>query len=664
MPQLILHASDDLVARLASESDPLRAVAELIWNYIDAEAWTVDVTLEREPELEGILAVHVDDDGHGISVDELARSFGQIGGSWKLHAVRSKNDVRGIHGSKGEGRLRAFALGSRVRWNSRSADAAGRLYQVTITGQRSNRTIFHWDSEPIRDGTPGTRFTAFNDEQRSLGALISDAAIPALQAPFAPVLLNNRPKLKISYDGIMLDPAKEIAHDATLGGVIDRGDGTSSEISVRIIEWRQGKHRMIYYGPDSEHFAFEENGSQTEGQFPYSAYVTWPGLADQAGYLQFGELAPAPLGEVWRIAHDIVRSHFALRRRQRRRELVLQWKESGIYPYQGEAATEPEVAERAVFDVISGTISPQISRNPPAAKLTLALLRDAIRHDPGKLTAILYEVVNLGSDERDALTRLLRETTLPAIIKAANVVANRNKFLLALEHLLFNPLDSPTVRERDHLHHLLESELWVFGEGYNIMNSERGLTEVLRTHLRLSGLPDKKVKAVKRWDGRKGRIDLHLAVAAREHDRIRHLIVELKAPGVAIGPRQLDQVESYGNALVDDPQFRTANAEWDLILIGTELERMASRKIHSEARALGLFWAPEPVDGGPRVRCYVRRWADVLDENKRRLDFLTSALQHDPSIAEGLEFLREQYSDVLPDSIVNPQTAQGGEDVA
>lgn len=659
MSELILQASDDLVARLANESDPIRAVIELIWNSIDAEAWTVDVTLEREPYLEGTLAVHVEDDGHGVSVAEVTSAFGLIGGSWKLHAVRSKNDVRGIHGSKGEGRLRAFALGSRVRWQSTSADIAGRLQEVTITGHRSTRTRFQWDFTPVEAGTPGTTFTAFNDEQRSLGALASEGALHAVQAAFAPVLLNE-PKLAIIYDGVVLDPAAEIASDVATEAIIEGTDVPAGIATVRIIEWRRGRHRMLYYGPDSEHFTFEENGSETEGYYSYSAYITWPGLKDRAHYLQYGELAPEPLSELWRLAHDIVRRHFAMRRRERRREQIQRWKETGSYPYEGKASSEPERAERALFDVVSGTLSPQIPRHAPAARLTLALLRDAIRHDPGKLTTILHEVVALSAEDRDALTRLFGETTFPAIIKAANVIANRNKFLLALEHLLFDPLDSPAVGERDHLHHILEGELWIFGESYNMMNSERGLTELLRSHLRLSGLPDRRVCPVVRWDGTRGRVDLHLAARAQEHDRIRHLIVELKAPGVTIDRAALNQVEDYALAIKNDQQFWNAASTWDIILVGTRLGDIAQSRISGEGRELGQFWVHNADDGSPTIRCFVRRWRDVLDENKRRLRFLTSVLQHDPSIAEGLDFVRENYADVLPAAIVHPPGSSKG----
>ncbi|GAB3348443.1 hypothetical protein [Modestobacter lapidis] len=75
------------------------------------------------------------------------------------------------------------------------------------------------------------------------------------------------------------------------------------------------------------------------------------------------------------------------------------------------------------------------------------------------------------------------------------------------------------------------------------MSSERGLTQLLRTHLKLEGLPTKDASPVKRWDGKTGRIDLHLAERYQEHDRVRHLVVELKAPDITIGRHELDQVE-------------------------------------------------------------------------------------------------------------------------
>lgn len=80
MEDLVLTASDDHVARLAHEGDPVRAIIELIWNAVDAEATNVVVTMERS-SMAAIDQARVEDDGHGISSDEVASTFGRIGGS-------------------------------------------------------------------------------------------------------------------------------------------------------------------------------------------------------------------------------------------------------------------------------------------------------------------------------------------------------------------------------------------------------------------------------------------------------------------------------------------------------------------------------------------------------------------------------------------------------
>lgn len=650
MAELILQASNDLVARIAHESDPVRAVVELVWNAVDGEATTVTVELKRNA-MGAIQAVQVMDDGHGISSDEIEATFGRIGGSWKQRSLKSKNGLRYLHGKLGQGRLRAFALGSRVEWSSISDNAAGERQEVAISGSREKRDRFEWHVAPSAAASTGTTVTAYNDEQRSPSALEAASAVPTLRSHFAPILLNDS-SLTITFDGSVLDPQQEIASDTPIP--VRFGEGEAQEAVIRIIEWRSGRHRAVYFGPDNDHFPHEESGNDFEGQFAYSAYVTWPGLGqNELAVLGLRDMAPDDVGELWRVARRTIQEHFAVRRREHRREQVQQWKDSGVYPYEGEPSSEPERAERAVFDVVSGTLVQHISRSNRDARLTLALLRDAIRHDPEKLTTILHEVVSLTEADRETLTRLLSETTLSAIIRSANLVANRHKFLAGLEHLLFDPNDSGRVGERDHLHKILEHELWVFGEGYHLMSSERGLTELVRTHLRLEGLPTKDVTPVKRWDGTSGRVDLHLAAQYKEHDRIRHLVVELKAPDVMLTQAELNQVEGYANTVRTAAAFASDRAWWDFILVGSDYDDLVDDRIHTDHQETGRFLAPATKPGRPQVRAFVRRWRDLLDENKRRLDFMTSALEHDPSIVEGLDYVRQEYRDLLPASLLD-----------
>jgi hypothetical protein len=651
MDELHLIAGDDHVERVAHENDPVRAVVELIWNAIDAEADNVTVAVEHDDVLGGISKTTVSDDGHGISRDELDSTFGRIGGSWKRFAAKTKNDKRGLHGQRGEGRLRAFALGNRVTWTSHSISTDQKLERVEISGTTSHRDVFTWEATPA-DGVPtGTIVTAENESQKSLGVLEADRTRSVLLSHFAPILLNDD-KLRVNYCGTDLDPAEEIDSSTDYPLPFTDESGTEHQASLRIIEWKTVKHRAIYYGQDAEHFVHEETAVDVEKQFRYSAYVTWEGLDhDALSLIGLGDMTDKPVGHLWTAAREGIRAHFQNRRRERRREQLEKWKEDNVYPFDGVPQSETEKAERAIFDVVAGTIAPQIPTKKDSARVTLGLLRNALRQDPEQLGVLFNEVASLSPDDRESLTRLLGETTMSGIIKAANVVTGRNKFLAGLERLLFPPDGTDTIGERDHLHPMLERELWIFGEQYHLMSSERGLTEMARNHLNLLGLPSKKVEPVKRWDEKTGRVDLHLAVKMEQFEVARHLIVELKAPGITLGRKELNQVDDYADTILEKSVFATDKATWDIILVGTDYDSVVENRFIAGSRSEGLVLGPEPKPGRPRVRVMVRRWREILDENRARLRLITDNLEHDPSLEDGLRHIQQQYADLLPETL-------------
>ncbi|MGN6575376.1 MAG: hypothetical protein ACTHKG_06790, partial [Nocardioides sp.] len=369
---------------------------------------------------------------------------------------------------------------------------------------------------------------------------------------------------------------------------------------------------------------------------------------DALSLIGLGDMSDAPVSALWTAARTGIRKHFQNRRRERRRDQLDKWKKDNVYPFEGEAKSETEKAERAIFDVVAGTIAPQIPAKKDSARVTLGLLRNALRQDPEQLGVLFNEVASLNPEDRASLTRLLGETTMSGIVKAANVVTGRNKFLAGLERLVFPPDGTETIGERDHLHPMLERELWIFGEGYHLMSSERGLTEMTKNHLKLLGLPDKKVAPVKRWDEKTGRVDLHLAVKMEEFEVARHLVVELKAPGITLGRRELNQVDDYADTILQKSVFATDKATWDIILVGTDFDSNVENRFVAGHRSAGLVLGPEPKPGRPRVRVFVRRWRDILDENRARLRLVTDSLEHNPSLEDGLRHIQEQFADLLP----------------
>ncbi|HEX5568257.1 MAG TPA: ATP-binding protein, partial [Streptomyces sp.] len=162
MVKVRLETSPEHVAEPAPLRQPVGAVEELIWNALDADAERVVVTLERN-DLGGVERVCIEDDGSGMSARHCEEHFRPIGASWKKRAQGSPFKKRALHGKNGRGRVRAFALGSQVRWTSVSDGPDGRNRLVIESDHRSMDEFDISEPEPTDDPV-GTLFEAFGGE--------------------------------------------------------------------------------------------------------------------------------------------------------------------------------------------------------------------------------------------------------------------------------------------------------------------------------------------------------------------------------------------------------------------------------------------------------------------------------------------------------------------
>jgi hypothetical protein len=97
-------------------------------------------------------------------------------------------------------------------------------------------------------------------------------------------------------------------------------------------------------------------------------------------------------------------------------------------------------------------------------------------------------------------------------------------------------------------------------------------------------------------------VDLHPAGKSKEHDRVRHLVVELKAPGITLGRKELDQVEDYTNTVLTNSAFSSDRSHWDFVLVGTDIDELVDNRLNTENRELGEFLSPPKKPGRPQVR--------------------------------------------------------------
>lgn len=624
MPErFVVQVDADQFDRLARPTLPLAGIAELIWNALDAEAETVGVAIART-ELDGVDIVTVTDSGHGMSHDDALRDFKRLGGSWKKLRSQSKNGKRTLHGKEGAGRFRAFAIGSTVEWASIAERADGTLERTRVHGSLDSSEFAVSDPETLATGTLGTEVAITRPRQHA-GRLLGDTAVPWLVTRFA-VYLVKYPGITITYDGTVLDPASITARDTEIELDAELG-GTQGAPVLRIMEWTPEAKAI---SPslvlcDENGVALHEVTSNIEHppELRYTAYLTWPGFVEHAAELELADMGHAIITPIVEAAREAIHGYLDDRLSERRKELIERWKAEKVYPYSGEATSVAEAQERKVFDVVAVAAAPAVANETRAARLSLRLIKEALAQPPGALHRVLAEVLELTPEQLADFDKLLERTNLASVIYASKLVTDRLDFLHDLEGMLFDHGKKERLLERQQLHRILANgRTWLFGEQFALAVDDQGLTKVLEAHRASLGDATPADGPVTDLGGHTRIVDLMLSRAAHFADRRQHLVVELKRPAVTLTQTELNQITNYAVAVSRDDRFKTPDVTWDFWLLGDAIDEIVEELVSKKDQPAGLYTE------GASYRIWVRRWAEILEENRQRLHFYRDHLSY------------------------------------
>jgi len=631
-----------------TKAQPIQALAELVWNALDADATRVNIEFEPD-SLGGFSKIVVSDNGTGIPFEEAPIMFKNLGGSWKRHRISTATLNRQLHGREGRGRFKAFALGNVIDWKV--------VHQRNNTNYRFDISILEREIEKIRvsdetqsQGSETGVTVVISELKKQFSALKTEAGVQGLSEIFA-IYLKNYRNVQIALAGEAIDPSRAIAGtwEFELDPVVDL-ENKQHLVSLEIIEWHRSTERTLFLC-NAQGFPLSQVEARFHvGDFHFSAYLKSDFIRDlhQENQLELAEMVPT-LTTAIEHARAKIKELFRTRAAEKARVVVAEWKAKKIYPYEGEATTSLEKAERKIFDIVAVTVqdaSPDFSEaQPKQAALHLRLLRHAIERSPTELQRILDEVVRLPKRKQKELAQLLDETDLSGIISAATLIADRLKFLEALRFILFDFEAKDKLKERTQLHKILEQNTWVFGEEYNLWASDKDLTTVLKTHrdkIDPTLVIDDPVKVVNRT---RGIVDLMLSRAQRRHraNDIEHLVVELKAPKVKLKAEHLTQIEDYALAVEEDPRFnRVEGLRWHFWIISDEYNNQVEARIKN---------GPDPlrrlIQKGNRVTVGVKTWGEVLEENQARLQFVKEKLEYNVDEGQALAYLQERHREFL-----------------
>lgn len=647
MTTLNLHAKQDFLERDAATRDPIRALAELVWNSLDADATKIEVSLERN-DLGGLAAVRVIDNGSGITAKSATHDFGNLGDSWKRGAHRTSKLGRAIHGKEGRGRLRFFSLAQRARWFTTTqgefapkGPLALSSRTIEIHSKALERCEVTEAEEPIAKETGTT--VALTMLKDTFDELSTPDAYRQFSTLFAPYVLQY-PNAEIWYNGLRVDPDVTIQRWQELPHtIVQLANRTIDDLKVKVIEWKSASDtRQIHFGGEDGIVLGSQPAHVTAPGFEYSAYAYSAFFQEVADHnlLELDNLNEPDFMVVLAHIRQALTDYFRTRMSEQSLGIIQDLKDQGAYPYEGEPRDEIERRERQVFDIATYAINSH-SRDFHKAetslkKMTLTLLKEAIKHNPDDISTILQAVVNLPKAKQSEFSSLLKKTELGNIIGASSLISDRITVLGVLKGMVFDPKFRRTVKERGELDVLVRDHTWMFGERFHITMAETGLTKVMNRVAEDLGAKRKGRRILKK-DGSVGRVDCFLGRSVPHSDagKREYLLIELKRPSLKLGRKELDQVEDYVNAIREEPEFLHTDTSWNFFLVASEFEPEIESRIYQSDRPHGLFL------NGDNFQFWIKTWAEVVRENEARLQFVQQKLQIEVSDLEIEDRIRE-----------------------
>ncbi len=634
----------------AFRRSPKVAIAELIWNGLDADATDVSVEYELNA-FDGVEALIVRDNGTGMTPADAAFGFRNFGNSWKRTASAT-GAGRVIHGKLGRGRYTAYAIGACPVWTSVAEDGVRR--RLTVTGSasalRSVRVIS--DLEPTED-PPGTVVRISQLTEQAQRELLHDGIWQELTTRFAPYL-EQYPEVSVTYRGNLLNPARLRDRTDTSPIVLDDG---AVEATLTIIEWNIKVERRLYL--------CDENGSALADIPPgvhapgyqFTAYLRWAGFRDIGHDILLAEMDSGSVGELVGVAKDRIRDYFRGRAADRQQEQISEWEAEGAYPDFSDQTTALRVAERQAFDLVALSAASIVNEGTPRSRrLALNLIKTALESGPTALQDVLLNVLELPQDKVEELRMLLDRTTLASLIEASKRIADRLDFLAGLDALIFDADSKKQTLERRQLHRILANETWVFGEEWALTGDDDRLTKVLAAHLHLLGrdVDLASMPPVLREDGTNAIPDLVLSrTMETAENKLEHLVVELKRPSHTLTSADIDQIRSYAVAVAEDDRFQQPNVQWTYVLVGNS----TSTGVSYQRAQLGQPYGRVEITA--RYSIWVRNWAEIIGDARHRHKFVQQSLDYKTTHDSGVDYLRRKHRQYLPDAMLQDRGGEG-----
>ena len=396
--------------RLRNQTNAVGALAELVWNGIDADAKNLHVDW-TENEMMGVETITVSDDGHGIAVDEsdLSRhAFASLGDSAKHTVNHQSPEGRILHGRFGKGRIRALALGGVIDWDTTFAKTpkSNQTYTIRAVVGEANLQV---TSAKNSKKPCGTKVTVSHISEK--GNTLDKGTVRRRFSLIFSEHLSNYPDIAIFIKGERLLPEQMIAKRKNLGAYTTHFEPSGSiDWDLRCVHWKEpvSEDRGRLFLCDANKLVIGEHELNLRGAEEYTFYLDCEQAREweDDGLIALKDDAQQVFLEARLRAHRFLRKTF----KERADSLAEELAEQRVLPYPTVAKNAEMERQKKMFSEMALHIKQNIGSydkmNLDNKRLLFKLLQGLIELEPKRAVNILDRSLKMSAEDRKALLGL------------------------------------------------------------------------------------------------------------------------------------------------------------------------------------------------------------------------------------------------------------------
>lgn len=622
----------------------ITALKEIIFNSLDADATKIDIFIKPNSLNTDIEEFVIKDNGIGIPFPDNTTqndTFAFLGQSTKTIGQTNKFN-RLMHGKKGEGRFKGFSLGDVLLWESKTKTST-HVIKLNIKDPQ-NLEVEKKDLTELTEYETGTIFRAFPNGRRlnfqipkgrkvDLNKIINGIK-SSLEGSFLTILQDKRISLNLNNQKLSVSDYIKQQTDNKL-------PEPNSDVTVKTIIWNKtsSDNNRLFWCDRDFNTLLEDRLDDSKEKTNNSIYIASDRIAQayNDNILTLNGLSQ-DINEIKKQAKEVNLSVLINYKKNSANDIIAYLKDADIYPYSEELETGTQKRCKDIFDAVVIKLNEKrpilFKKNKKQIQQNVInTLKVIIEKDPQNFELILTNLAGLSPEEVSEFAELIKRVSLSNIIKTSSTIMKRLDFLESLKQIAYR--DFKDIKERAHLHKILEREAWIFGEQFNLTHSDKSFNTII------GSMRDKITDFVQEDIKDNHRIpDLFFTTKTFIGNTPYALIVELKRPNCKIGKKEIQQIKDYYDIIRENTEF--ANYVIDLVVVSSEIGDNVKSELMANSKDMLNY-----CQTTPNKRLFVRRWCDIIDQNESSMAKLKECLDADISIEDGTDYLIKNHGDIL-----------------